>query len=83
MKKPTSSPDLTRNAKSKNPSNNPSGRFAEQRKNPPSNNRNEEDRVSRRRSPATKLEDLPPNRDLPKHADELYGDTEIPDRKEE
>jgi hypothetical protein len=83
VKRPTSSPDSTKNTRSKHPSSNPSGGSPQQRKNHESNSGNEEGRVSRRGSAATQLGDLPPNRDLPKHADELYGDTEIPDRKEE
>jgi hypothetical protein len=29
----------------------------------------------------TKVADLPPNENFRKHADEIYGDTEIPERK--
>jgi hypothetical protein len=36
-------------------------------------------RGEKSRNPATP--DLPPNENLRKHADEAYGDTEIPERK--
>jgi hypothetical protein len=29
----------------------------------------------------TKVADLPPNENIRKHADEVYGDTEIPERR--
>ena len=31
---------------------------------------------------SSKVADLPPNENIRKHADEVYGDTEIPERKE-
>lgn len=31
--------------------------------------------------PSSKLRDLPPNENIRKAADEVYGDTEIPERK--
>ena len=33
------------------------------------------------RRPNAKISDLPPNENIRKHADEGYGDTEIPERK--
>jgi hypothetical protein len=41
----------------------------------------DESSVPQRRGNSTKAE-LPPNENICKHADEIYGDTEIPERKE-
>jgi hypothetical protein len=50
---------------------------------PGKNRRDADQRATERRRSPNKSADLPPNENLRKHADEAYGDTEIPERKED
>lgn len=83
MKRPSSSLGSTKDTNPKPSSSNPAR--APRPNEDSATNRSGEDRrvVSRRRTSKSKPDDLPPNENLRKHADEAYGDTEIPERKEE
>ena len=48
----------------------------------PSNKR-ETPQVANQRRSTSKTADLPPNKNIRKYPDEIYGDTEIPDRKKD
>jgi hypothetical protein len=48
----------------------------------PRRDKKDESFVPQRRGNSTRVE-LPPNENIRKHADEVYGDTEIPERKED
>ncbi len=47
----------------------------------PRRNKKDDSSARQGRGRSTKVE-LPPNENIRKHADEVYGDTEIPERKE-
>ena len=44
-------------------------------------NKRKEDSSEAARRPNSESSDLPPNKNIPKHADEIYGDTQIPERQ--
>jgi hypothetical protein len=44
-------------------------------------NKRKEDSSEAVRRPNSENSDLPPNKNIRKHADEIYGDTQIPERQ--
>jgi hypothetical protein len=46
-------------------------------------NRKETPNIANQRRSNSKIADLPPNKNIRRYPDEIYGDTEIPDRKED
>jgi len=83
VKRPGSSPGSSKDTKSKPSPSNTSARSPRPIEDSARNPSGEDRRVvSRRRNTNSKPDGLPPNENLRKHADEAYGDTEIPERKE-
>jgi hypothetical protein len=46
-------------------------------------NKKEIPNIANQRRSDSKISDLPPNKNIRKYPDEIYGDTEIPERKED